>query len=86
MQAHVLKCWPEHYHPIVDGSKKCEVRIGSDRKYEEGDWIILREWDPQVQLYTGNTLPVRITHVLHGPPLLPKNTWVLSIAPYSERR
>lgn len=43
---HELKCWPEHFGPVKDGSKLFEIRL-DDRGYKNGDALLLMEWDPQ---------------------------------------
>jgi len=66
---HELKTWPEPFAAMVDGTKTFEYRH-DDRGYRIGDVLLLREWDPAVfhpiARYTGRTLRVRVTYVLHG--------------------
>ena len=45
---HVLKTWPELFGAIVDGWKTFEWRK-ADRNFEEGDHVLLREWDPATE-------------------------------------
>lgn len=53
MREHELKCWPQFYQPTTDGYKTFELRR-ADRDFEEGDILLLREWDPDSQEgYTG---------------------------------
>lgn len=44
-RVHNLKCWPEHFGPLVRGEKRCEVRI-DDRGYRVGDQLKLHEFQP----------------------------------------
>lgn len=76
---HELKCWPVYYQAILAGIKAFDIRNGSDRHYKIGDLLNLREWDPDKKAYTGNSSVRRVTYVMHGPPLLPPDTWVLSL-------
>ncbi len=62
---HELRCWPEHYAVIETGAKTCELRL-ADRPYQRGDSLLLREWEPVGNGYTGRQLRVRVTHVLSG--------------------
>lgn len=61
-----LKCWPEYFTKLADGTKTVELRF-DDRGYAVGDTLRLREWDPATGQYTRRTLTATITHVLHDP-------------------
>ena len=61
--AHELKCWPEFFAAVADGSKPFEVRFDT-RDIAEGDTITLREWDPATDDYTGRSLTVVVTYRL----------------------
>lgn len=72
MRTHELKTWPSYFDSVERGYKTFEVRK-NDRDYASGDLLVLREFDPAVQgagiapgRYTGRTLTVEVTHVLHG--------------------
>ncbi len=75
MATHLLKCWPEFFHAIDNGTKPFELRE-DDRKYACGDVLVLREWMPPVANstvpadYTGRILLRRVTYVLHSSPSL----------------
>lgn len=70
---HELKCWPEFFERIKDGSKTFEVRR-DDRGFQAGDSVLLREFDPSVRgvlekgAYTDRSLLARIGFVLHAVP------------------
>lgn len=42
---HILKCWPQYFDLLWTGKKRAEVRV-NDRNYREGDFLVLREFDP----------------------------------------
>lgn len=46
------KIWPEYFDDILSGKKKFELRL-NDFKVEEGDTMILEEWNPKTESYTG---------------------------------
>jgi hypothetical protein len=75
---HKLKCWPEHYAAIDGGYKTVELRL-NDRPYQRGDALLLQEWEPVENGYTGRELRVRVTHVLSGGPWLAPGYVALSI-------
>lgn len=62
---HELKCWPEQFQAIHRGAKTCELRLG-DRPYAVGDTLFLREYEPLEHAYTGASVHVLVTHILHG--------------------
>lgn len=41
---HDLKCWPEFFQDVKDGTKTFELRK-NDRNYQVRDILHLREWD-----------------------------------------
>jgi hypothetical protein len=43
---HELKCWPQYFCRVADGSKTFEKRF-DDRGFQSGDTVLLREWDPE---------------------------------------
>jgi len=62
---HELKCWPEYFAKVDDGSKTFEVRK-DDRGYKQGDILVLREWDPVFARYSGRSIHKRVTFILRG--------------------
>lgn len=65
MVTHDLKCWPEFYEPISRGEKTAELRY-NDRDYQVGDVLVLREYDPNKDSYTGRECRRQVSHVVHG--------------------
>ncbi len=62
---HDVKSWPDFFGPIVEGRRTHELRR-NDRGYAVGDRMLLREFDPRIQQYTGRTATVEITSLTSG--------------------
>jgi hypothetical protein len=62
----VKKAWPDYYEQVMNGNKSFDARLG-DFAAEVGDVLILKEWDPKTQEYTGRELRRTITYKLHVP-------------------
>ena len=62
---HELKTWPEYYKAIISGRKNFEVRK-ADRLFEVGDLLVLKEFDPEKNAFTGNLITKEITYILKG--------------------
>lgn len=62
---HRLKIWPEYYTAMMFGNKSFEIRK-NDRNYKTGDYLMLREWCPKTEDYTGRVLSRMITYILEG--------------------
>lgn len=62
---HALKTWPNFYKDIQAGYKNFEVRK-FDRPFKPGDKLILQEWDPATEEYTGKEFHSEIGYILHG--------------------
>ena len=56
------KCWPKYFQQIVDGKKTFDLRI-NDFHINEGDILLLREWDPKTKDYTGCKLEKIVGYV-----------------------
>ena len=65
-RTHELKVWPEFYGPLERGEKTFELRQ-DDRGFRAGDVLILREFLPSMQSYTGRSLRRRVTYLMSGP-------------------
>lgn len=57
------KVWPEYFQKILDGRKKYELRL-ADWQCNEGDILVLREWDPKSKEYTGRLIEKKVTMVM----------------------
>ena len=62
---HELKTWPEYYSQVRDGHKRFELRK-DDRGFAVNDLLILREFDPDEQTYTGCVTVAVVTSVVRG--------------------
>jgi len=62
---HELKTWPTFYQAIVDGIKPFELR-NDDRDFQVGDVLLLREFDLNVQKYTGRKACRLVTYKLES--------------------
>jgi hypothetical protein len=62
---HELKTWPECYKVIVSGEKNFEVRK-ADRLFQVGDLLVLKEFDPEKNEFTGKLITKEITYILPG--------------------
>lgn len=56
------KILPIHFEAILTGKKKCELRL-NDFVVNEGDMLILKEWNSKEKNYTGRVLKKKVTHV-----------------------
>lgn len=65
MAIHHLKTWPEYYGEVHRLNKRFEVRK-NDRDFKVGDTLILEEWNPQTESYTGREFECKVTYILHG--------------------
>lgn len=65
MKTHELKTVHPHFDHVCSGAKRAEIRR-DDRGFAVGDVLVLREYDPATDSYSGRRVEVRITHVLSG--------------------
>ena len=57
------KVWPEYFEKIISGKKKFELRL-ADFEINEGDVLILEEWDNNKKEYTGRKIEVIATYII----------------------
>ena len=56
------KIWPEYFQQVLDGKKTFELRL-NDFEINEGDTLLLREWDPNTKEYTGREVERKVGYV-----------------------
>lgn len=56
------KIWSKYFKAIKEGKKNYELRL-ADWKCNEGDELVLREWDPKTKDYTGEQLTKKVKYV-----------------------
>jgi hypothetical protein len=59
---HSLKTWPKWFAASAAGKKPFEIRK-NDRDFRVGDTLVLQEWDPITQKYSGKSLTRKITYI-----------------------
>jgi hypothetical protein len=64
---HELKTWPQPFQALLDGSKTFELRR-ADRDFRVDDLLILCEWDPGAEAYTGRRCRFYVAYVTDGHP------------------
>jgi ASC-1-like (ASCH) protein len=57
------KVWGEYFEKIISGKKKLELRL-ADFEVNEGDTLVLEEWDKDKKEYTGRKIEVTATYIL----------------------
>ena len=72
-----LKSWPEFFAQIITGDKRHEVRR-TDRAFEVGDHLVLAEYDPESDAYSGRRCLVRVTYITSAASPCPFATEALS--------
>ena len=56
------KAWPEYFEAVASGKKNYDLRL-NDFEVNEGDTLVLEEWDPKAKEYTGRKLEKKVTYV-----------------------
>ena len=78
---HILKTWHEPFSATWEGRKLFEVRTTADRTFQQGDLLLLREYDPETEVYSGREIAAVVSYVLHGGQYgLPDNLCVMGIS------
>ncbi|MFA6268739.1 MAG: DUF3850 domain-containing protein [archaeon] len=57
------KCWPKYFQAILNGDKTFELRL-ADFECNNGDTLLLREWNPNTKQYTGRELKKEVTQIV----------------------
>ncbi|MCC2544905.1 DUF3850 domain-containing protein [Hymenobacter sp. BT175] len=64
-RTHELKTWPACFAAVETGIKPFDVRE-DDRGFQRGDALLLREYEPDSEQYTGRTVVRWISYILTG--------------------
>lgn len=59
---HRLKIQPKYFEAVCDGKKRFEIRK-NDRNFQVGDSLLLEEYNPETQEYTGRVVERKITYI-----------------------
>lgn len=77
---HELKVHPQYFKEIKAGRKNWELRL-NDRDFQIGDFLYLREYNPEEKIYTGNEIDnLEILYILSDYYALIENHVVISFA------
>lgn len=76
MSTHVLKCISPYFSDVWDGYKTFELRR-ADRDFKVGDIIILKEYEPIENVYSGREITATISYILMKFDGIKKGYWVL---------
>lgn len=57
------KVWPQYFDKLLSGQKKFELRL-ANFDIKEGDTMLLEEWDPKTETYTGRSVERKVTMIL----------------------
>lgn len=60
-----LKIWPEYFKAVSEDIKTFEVRK-NDRGFRAGDTLVLKEWIPAENRYTGREIRRKISYIING--------------------
>ena len=59
------KIRPEYFEAIKSGKTKCDLRL-ADFECNEGDVLVLKEWDPNKKDFTGRTVEKTIHSAINA--------------------
>jgi len=57
------KVWPEYFQQILNGKKKFELRL-ADFDIKEGDVLVLEEFDPETNTYSGRKIKKKAKSII----------------------
>lgn len=64
---HRLKIWPKYFKDVLSGAKTFEFRKDDrDPPYRLGDGLVLEEWSPEHQGYSGESVTVIVSYIIRG--------------------
>ena len=77
--SHELKTWPDSFEAMWVGDKKYDFRK-NDRNYKIGDVLLLKEYVPEKEEYTGREMIARVTYMtVGGKHNLPEDMCIMGI-------
>jgi len=56
------KAWPEMFEKVLKGEKNADLRI-ADFEIKAGDTLVLKEFNPKTQQYSGRKVEKRVSAV-----------------------
>ena len=62
MNLHSLKIRPAYYEAVASRKKSFEIRY-NDRDFQVGDMLLLQEFIPETEEYTGRVLFRKVTYM-----------------------
>ena len=62
MKTHELKTWQPYFEEVIRGRKTFEIRE-NDRNFKVGERLLLKEFDPDTQTYSGKDALYKITYM-----------------------
>lgn len=77
-KVHHLKIGIEYFNDVKNGNKPFEVRR-NDRDYEVGDTLILNDFNPSTETYSGDWIPKLITYKLDDPRFVKEGYVILGL-------
>ena len=78
-KTHYLKTWPEFFQAVKEGRKTFEIRA-NDRDYEVNDILVLEEFDPEQNAFTGaEDICLDVIYMLGRQPFVPEGYVCMSI-------
>lgn len=86
MNKHELKIWPQYFRAVWDGTKTFEIR-SNDRDFKVGDMLVLREFDPDDNEYTGSAICKKVSYILDDQAFVKEGYVVMGLgdwSPYEE--
>ena len=84
-KTHKLKILPQFFTAVAEGRKMFEIRE-NDRDYRTNDLIILQEFNPVNNTYTGKEIKVLVTYILDDSNYNKDGYITLSIKPYTSAK
>lgn len=60
---HELKTIPPFFQEVKEGRKRFELRK-NDRNFQVDDWLMLKEYFPETQTYSGEWTEVLVVYIL----------------------